>query len=193
MVPRRPFASWRVLAALTIATAAWPLLAAAAPGGVQVAPAPAPACGNGLLEATETCDTCAADCAVAACKGTPSRHRFEISLIEPPGKTPLSATLRVAYRSTVLSLPGRGSDTAVRKRVTSSLSGAVVSPNDLGYAAVVVVSSGEDLAASPLLRIEFDGCEGSPPPTAADLSCAVLACAGSGGPIDGCGCNVAQR
>jgi hypothetical protein len=152
----------------------------------------ASACGNGLLDAGETCESCAADCAVAACKPGAKKAAFDVDLTVPPARKPAAAGIRLAYRSSVLSLPGEKNGAAVRARFASTPEGAFVAVNDLGYAVRVVVAKGAGFASRPLFRIELDLCEGAKGATSADLACVVEGCGSGSGQIADCSCSVSR-
>jgi hypothetical protein len=160
--------------------------------GLALAAAPAVAtCGDGLLEAAETCAACPADCDTTPCD--PGRDTQSVALtVKAPGATTLVAvTLQLAYRRTALRLPA---DAATqRRRVRAVGDGGLVAPKDLGYALRLVVARAGGLPAGPVVEVDFDRCAGSAPATSADLSCTVLGCAGTGGQLDGCSCTVLIR
>ena len=148
-------------------------------------------CGNGILDAAETCDTCARDCTPAACEPSKSRHRFAVDFTPVQGLQINAATLRIGYRSNHLTLPGSGAEPETRARFHPKGSLTVLTPNDLGYAVRVVLASAAGLSGR-LFEIELDGCKGTPAPSNEDVNCTVEACAGSGGPARGCRCSVGR-
>jgi hypothetical protein len=171
------------LFAVTIVGAALPAAAGPTPAGT------AAQCGNGLLEAGESCASCAADCAVAKCQPGKTRVQFAVAFNAPEQAAVGTAVLRIAYRSDRLSLPGTGTAKTVQQRIASPQH-AVMAFNDLDYALRVVAGRSGALPMGQVFTVEFDRCDGAPTPSPADLSCAVEACAGSTGPVDGCTCSI---
>lgn len=159
--------------------------ATATPGGTT--------CGNRVLEPGETCDTCAADCVVGPCTspGAPTAA-FRVDLANEFGFDPTTATVRLAYDSSVLSIPGTGAAVSVRQRVVAPAPlPQAFTPNDQEYAVQVLISRNTPLTdSSPLFTATFDRCGGAPLPTLADLACTVIGCAQGGGSVPGCSCTV---
>ena len=148
-------------------------------------------CGNHLLDSDETCDSCPADCAPAACKAG-GKRRATIELSPQAGYEKIGAvTVLLAYRGGILAVPGEKSAAAVKARVKARQRGAQVFVNDLGYALRVVVSSNEGLPAGPLLDVDLDTCAGAPAAQVADLSCRVESCAQGGKRLRLCTCSAA--
>jgi hypothetical protein len=56
----------------------------------------------------------------------------------------------------------------------------------------VVLGRTAGLAEGLLYSAKFDTCQGAAAVTADDFGCTVEACAGAGGPIEGCTCTVVQ-
>ena len=151
---------------------------------------PTTQCGNGLLEPGETCESCPADCVPAAC--TPSGDTITYALSLPASQTPVQVTVQLAYRSSVISLPGTGDALSVKQRVRF----APPPPNansftvfDRDYA--VDVSSARTAGLpNPFATARFDVCVGAgTAPTLEDVSCTVQRCLdGGGAPIADCRC-----
>ncbi len=170
--------------ALPVALSAVALIAAATPATSR--------CGDHLLEAGETCTSCQADCVAAAC--TPGEARpVEVNLALPSGMSASAVTVRLAYRTDRLTLPGEGDEDAVARALRPATAVQAASARDLGTALRMVLVRGEGLAGGPLAEVTMRRCAGEPEPTAADLSCAVEGCAGGAGPFDGCTCSAAIR
>src|SRR5262245_12665385 len=133
-----------ILAALAVSFAA-----SHAPVGAQLtdgAPA-AGTCGNRLLEADETCEQCAADCAAVACKPAQARASIVVDFMPPESPDITSAVLRIGYRTDKLVMPSTGEDKAVRARIKGATNFAMLLPNDLDYALRVVVGNSTAIAA----------------------------------------------
>ncbi|MBX3028477.1 hypothetical protein KF840_26585 [bacterium] len=196
MIPTNPRpALLSVAAVLTLLAAGGPApaatgaLPAAANGGASATPRSA--CGDHLLGADETCDTCAADCQPFPCERT-GRRTVTVDLTPQSGFESVGAvTVLVTARQNVLGLPGEKDAPSVRARVKPRQADAQVFVNDLGYGLRVVVSRQGGLPAGPLLDVELDTCAGAPAPQLGDLSCRVEACAEGGGRLRGCTCAVA--
>jgi hypothetical protein len=193
MIGDRPFIRSRCMVVAA-------LLAGALLGGTRAfaaASTPAPAatksttsstCGDQLLEAEETCESCPRDCKAALCTTGTERRSYLVDLSVPPARFPNAVILRIGYRTSVLSLPGRGKGESIRARVHPEVQAMVFSAEDLDHAVRVVLAKGGELEGRTLVRVEFDRCKSTPDPTPRDLSCLVEGCAGGAGPIDGCTC-----
>lgn len=149
-----------------------------------------PACGNGLLEVGESCDSCATDCTIRPCLTGDARFTVKVAFVVPAAGNVSSTTVRLSYRSDVLSLPGKGSDTSVHERVTGTPSETFSAVNDLGYGLRVVVTQAGGLVAGPLFTAALDVCQNAPAPALTDLACVVEACGGQKGAAADCGCTV---
>lgn len=147
-------------------------------------------CGDGRLEGDETCATCPADCPPTPCKSTGKRSRFAVALQPQPGFERVGAvTVLLGHGAARLTLPGSGSDTAVRGRVRATQKDSTVAVNDLGGRLRVLVARPAGLTAETILEVEFDQCEGAPGATA-DMTCSVETCAWGGSPLSGCTCSI---
>jgi hypothetical protein len=152
---------------------------------------PKASCGNGLLEAGETCEKCPADCAVKACTSSAKTVVFDVALTTPDADPASTAVLRVAYRGDLVSLPGKGSDAALRGRIRAIGNNPAAMFNDLDYALRLVLARPKELLSGDFAAIEFDECKDARLPTATDFACVVEACANAEGPIStGCSCAV---
>ena len=196
-------------------TATPQLTATPTPTATPVAsPTPRPAvCNNGVLENGETCAKCAKDCKVASCTPTSTVATFFVTFTPPLGENASSVTALVGYRSSVVSIPGKGTGSCKggsndgkacsggadctggqclqpKSRVKNTPPASFIGANDLDYALRVVVTRSSQIAAGRLFSVDFDTCQGGPAPTLADFGCTVEGCASSFGPIDGCTCTV---
>ncbi|HSP99119.1 MAG TPA: hypothetical protein VL049_17995 [Candidatus Dormibacteraeota bacterium] len=155
---------------------------------------PVGSCGNGLLQPGETCESCPADCQVAAC--TPSGATFTFAVALASSRAPTDAEVELAYRSSVISIPGSGSDVTVRQRVRfAPPPPTTFMVDDLNYAVDITSARalGLPTAASLFATAKFDGCSGAFPPTVDDLSCIIVRCADASGAIPGCSCVVTAQ
>ena len=163
--------------------------AAATPAAAPAA-APPSSCGDGLLVAGETCDSCPADCQASTCR-TKGRRKVTINLTTQSGYDKVGAvTVLLAYRKGVLSLPGEKNAPAVKARVSTRQPSAEAFANDLGYGLRVLVSSKVGLIAGPLLDVDLDACADAPRAQAGDLTCRVESCAQGGARLRQCECSV---
>jgi len=148
-------------------------------------------CGNGILEAGETCTSCAADCTILTCNspGVPLQT-FRINFTAPSGSLPTVVSSLVGYRSNRVSLPGSGS--APNARVKNRPPSTSQLTNDLNYAVRVLIqaTAGASIPTGRLYTVDFDTCSGANPVTPADFGCQIESCGSTGGPIDGCSCVV---
>lgn len=146
-------------------------------------------CGNGLLEAGETCAACAADCAVQSCTATNTRANFDVQL--SAGSEVTAVVVDLSYRGNLISLPGTGSATTVRDRITNLPAGGQTSINDRDYAVRVVKSRTTALPEGRLFSASFDRCRNAAAPTPADLVCIVSSCSDAFSlPVADCSCTV---
>ena len=169
----------------------------------QVPPAFAiqgPACGNGAIDAGETCDdgnlaeengfddldTCPADCSIASC--TPSGSgTATVSIASPLGESIAGAVIVVYYDDVVVELPGSGGGVSG----VTGLNGFSVTPNDANYALrnVIFDISLTGLATGDVFSFDYNEC--GAPATAGDFSCFVADASDTGFlPVDGVTCNV---
>lgn len=145
-------------------------------------------CGDGLLDASESCDSCPADCRATACAAGATRT-VTIDLTTQAGVHKVGAVgILVAFRSTVLTMPGDRNEPAVSARVKPRAPDSQVWVNDLGYALRIGVSSAAGLPAGPMVDIQLTSCDGAPEPSAADITCRVESCAYGGGRLRDCAC-----
>jgi len=161
-----------------------------APNTATPTQTPSGVCGDGLLSGAETCQSCPGDCAVGPCT-VPSPAptvAFRVNWAPPFGVDASSITVQVAYRSSLVSLPGSGS--APGARVTNRPSNSIVSINDLDYALRVVVTRSGAITPGRLFNVNFDRCASAAAPTPADFVCTVQGCASSFGEVAGCTCTV---
>lgn len=148
-------------------------------------------CGNGFLEPSETCASCAQDCAISPCTAVAPTPSFTVLLSYPFGTQPTTVTALVGYRSNLVSIPGSGSATSVRQRVTYPAPPPnPQTPNDLDYAVRLVIGRSAGLSEGLLATVRYDRCQGAPAPTTQDFGCTIEALAGVGGNIDGGTCTI---
>lgn len=148
-------------------------------------------CGNGLIEAGETCANCAPDCQVGPCTspGNPLQS-FRVDFTPPAFQTASSITVLIGYRDNRVHIPNSGNDPMVGARIVMRQTGATVTPNDLNYALRVVYSRAGGINPGRIFVVNFDSCTSVPPVTASDFTCIMEGCSSSSGPIDGCSCAV---
>lgn len=152
-------------------------------------------CGNGLLEPGETCLSCPDDCQPAPCTPDGTTASFAVAAATA-GRAPTQLAVRLAYRTTVVVIPGSGSDVAVRQRVRfappipSSFTVA-----DLDYAVDITSTRAQGLPAAPaaFATVRFDQCSGDGGATVEDLACTLLTCTDESGAIPDCRCVVTPQ
>lgn len=167
------------------------LLAATLAWALPTALIAAPTCGDHLLEAGETCESCAADCQPATCKATAERVPVEVEWRPPTGQDASSLTLVVSYRTDRVGLPGSGA--TPQSRLAHAPANAIVLLNDLDHGVKVVLTKSGALEPGRVFTLDFDRCAKAPPPTQADFTCRVEGCATAAGDVQGCTCRVAVR
>jgi len=131
-------------------------------------------CGNGLLDAGETCTSCAADCAIRDC--TPSGQTVSLQAFFSAGSPITAVAIDLAYRSDQVQLPGTANAQTVRARITGLPAGGQSIINDRDYSVRIVKSRTEPLPEGLLFNVEFDLCNGAAAPAADDVSCVVASC-----------------
>jgi hypothetical protein len=187
----------RFLLALALAALLAPSVAGAAPDAAPQSQAPAGAgaavCGNGLLEAGETCASCPADCTVHPCGATTKGPTVVVSLSRAPDAKVLGLTVVLGYRNDRVSLPGSGTDNQARTRIKDTPRDAVVASVDRDYALRVVIARGDEIPTGPLFTVEFDACSATDKVSGADFACAVEGCANVFGPVQDCTCSAVLR
>jgi len=147
-------------------------------------------CGNGFIEAGETCSSCPGDCTVGACTPTPPTQTFKVSFQAPLGAMPSQVAALVGYRSNRVNLPGMGLSASSRIKNRPQSTSQLV--NDMDYAVQVVIGgqAGSTVPNGRLFTIDFDSCKGTAAVTPADFGCTIVSCGSSSGPIQGCTCTV---
>lgn len=148
--------------------------------GPVIGQTPPPGCGNGITDASETCDdgntvdgdSCPSNCVIKSCTvNTATSQNVSVRLTTPAGVTVGAITFLVDYP-----------EGQVRLRVTTvDGSNFLDSPNDLTYALKdpildINAPSGIGIPANgagTALQIAFNGCQGQPLPTGSDYKCTV--------------------
>jgi hypothetical protein len=167
-----------------------------------------PACGNGSVEGSETCDdgntvdenspsvhpnpadTCPANCIIGTCgAGTTTAQTASVN-ISVPGATPLGGiTVFLDYPDAKTSIPGSGA--GVGGSITNVPGGSLSSPNDLDYGLLEGVVNLSGLAPGRLFTVTFQNCPGAPALVVGDFGCVVKdASDTSGNDVAGVTCSV---
>jgi len=142
-------------------------------------PPVAPGCGNGIIEAGETCDdgntvdgdSCPHNCVIQSCTPTASTRTFTVSF---SGGTNVAAVqVLLDYPEGQISVPGSGNDSNVTGSISNTPPGALLVSNDLDYALIQSVTSLSALTPGPIFRVTFQDCQGATAPTPADFTCTV--------------------
>lgn len=161
-----------------------------------------PLCGNGKIDAGETCDdgnqledsgvgaadVCPSDCAIAPCvaNGTQNATVNFSSAVDLTGMTVV-----VYYDESKVMIPGSNGDAAVQAAVLSSF--FAMTPNDTDYALrnVLIDPSLIGVPAGEAFTVAFSTCQGAPAPVAADFGCVVVdATDASSAAVPGVSCSV---
>lgn len=147
-------------------------------------------CGNGKIDAGETCDdgnvvdgdACPATCAIASC--TPSGGQVTVNVNFTAPEPIAGVVVYIDYAEGEVRIPGSGSQQQVQDRIFLQ-TGDFFTPNDLNYALQVVHfdSSTAAFSGSQLFQIEFDTCTGASVADG-DFSCRVLSASSDGTPVD---------
>lgn len=130
---------------------------------------------------------------VESCPAGQEHQRVAIEVSASEAQPVISLVAMLSYDPTLLRLPATGADPAMRKRLVSSDSNALLTSNNDGKVLRLVAAKAGGLKNGTLADIDFDRCAGARPPTASDLQCSIESCAGSGGPISDCSCTVSIR
>lgn len=145
-------------------------------------------CGDHLLEADETCVSCAADCQSGTCSSGDTQ-RIAVDFSAPSGVTASAVTIRLAYRTDRVAVAGTGREQAVAQSFKPIADVQTSSANDLGYALRLVLVRGQGFRDGPLAEVSVHRCS-QPPLAPTDFSCVVEGCAGGAGPVRRCTCSV---
>jgi hypothetical protein len=127
----------------------------------------------------------AADCAPGK-----TGAKFAVSWTGPEGHPVSALKVQLSYPAVRVSLPGTA--TAPAARITGEPQGAVVVVNDADDTLGVLVSKAGSLLQGRLFTVAFDRCLSADAPAASDLSCSVVECTSSFGPVAGCRCTVGE-
>jgi cysteine-rich repeat protein len=141
-----------------------------------------PLCGNGQVNAGETCDdgnrsdndACPGDCVVDACTpATGTVRPFNVVFTPQAGVNVGGITVLVDYPEGRVEIPGPPIPGGT---ITSLPPGAFPIPTDLDHALRMIVAIGGGSALPPgvLFRVNYRDCAGAPPPGPADFRCSVL-------------------
>jgi len=138
-------------------------------------------CGDGVIEAGETCDdgntqngdACPPDCRIVVCSPDGTTTVAAVSFTPPTGTSVGSLTVFVEYPDGVVQIPGSGGDASVGSRITDKPSGFLVDGFDYDYAVRVALAGSRALIPGQLFRVNFDHCQGAGPPDVADFHCTV--------------------
>jgi hypothetical protein len=147
-------------------------------------------CGNGVIEADESCETCPTDCRVPGCAASGEKVTFDVRLAVPFGEEVTSVTTLITYDGELMRSPGSGLTPEAQKSIRNRPKGASTYANAFGTAVRVVQTKNDGLAAEEVYRLVLDRCKDARDATTADLTCTVEGCAGKFGLIDGCSCSV---
>jgi cysteine-rich repeat protein len=145
------------------------------------ADAPKAVCGNGKIEAGETCDdgntkdgdSCPSNCRIEQCIETSATRRFTVFLEGQPETDVQGITVFVRYPESKISIPSGGSDEPVKRSISDTPPDLLQVPNDLDYGLREVMVGTKPFHPGRLFTIEFRDCQGATPPAASDLQCTI--------------------
>jgi len=168
----------------------------------RLAPAAEPGkavCGNGKIEAGETCDdgntkdgdACPSNCRIEPCIETSSTRRFTVFLEGRAETDVQGVTVFVRYPESRISISSGGSDDPVKGSVSDTPPDVLQVPNDLNYGLREVMVGTKPFHPGRLFTIQFRDCQGATPPTAGDLRCTLEDAADpAGNPVRDLTCSV---
>ena len=163
------------------------------------ADAPKAVCGNGKIEAGETCDdgntkdgdSCPSNCRIEQCIETSSTRSFAVFLEGRAETEVQGVTIFVRYPEGKISIPSGGSDEPVKRSISDTPPDLLQVPNDLDYGLREVMVGTKPFHPGRLFTITFRDCQGATPPAASELRCTVEDAADSaGGPVRDLRCSV---
>jgi cysteine-rich repeat protein len=167
-------------------------------------------CGNGALNAGETCDDgnnsdndgCPADCFIAACTPLAGTSRqVTVSFDAPAGVSVAGLTLLMNYPEAKVFLPpagptaSLGSPTLVRLYPTSQVTLLAADLGtagiDSGYAVRALMGSVNPVPHGAIFRLIFQDCTGAAAPLPGEFNCNVLTATDPGSnPLNDVTCSV---
>jgi hypothetical protein len=141
-----------------------------------------PFCGDGALDAGETCDdgngsdddTCPSDCVVDVCSPVTGTMRpFDVVFTPQAGVNVGGITVLVDYPEGRVEIPGPPIPGGT---ITSLPPGSFPIPTDLDHALrmIVAIGGGGGLAPGVLFRVNYRDCSGAEPPLPVAFGCSVL-------------------
>jgi cysteine-rich repeat protein len=144
-----------------------------------------PLCGNGKIDAGETCDdgnqvegdSCPSNCVVASCTDG-GDVTATVNFAAPAGVDLTAIQVLVGYPEDKIRIPGSANQAQVLNRIFVTDPVAALSANDLNYAVRLLVNTDGSTAITggpSLLTVDFDTCIGAPAVTDGDFACVVQA------------------
>jgi len=156
-------------------------------------------CGNGTVEAGESCDdgntldgdACPSDCKIQICAPDATVRTITVDFAVPAGSNVGSLTVFVQYPDGTVQIPGSKGDASVSARITNKPGGFLVDGFDFDYALRVAIAGSRALTPGQIFRVNFDHCQSAPEPTVDEFACAVQeAFNTSFQPVNGVTCSV---
>ena len=146
---------------------------------VTVAAAAGSVCGNGKVEARETCDDgntsdnddCPADCSIGACVPAGETEAVQVSLTPPEFKDVAGVTILLDYPEEKVHLPG---PPIPEGTITGTKGGTMSVPVHLGHALRETVAVSGNLPLESLVRVHFARCRDAGKAMSGDFKCTVL-------------------
>lgn len=144
-----------------------------------------PLCGNGKIDAGETCDdgnqvegdACPSSCVIASCADG-GDVTATVTFSPPAGIDLTALQVLVGYPDDKIRIPGSANSAQVLNRIFVTDPVAALSANDLNYAVRLLVNTDGSTAITggpALATIDFDTCTGAPAVADGDFACIVQA------------------
>jgi cysteine-rich repeat protein len=162
-----------------------------------------PRCGNGIVEAGETCDdgntvdgdACPHNCKIGPCTIGTTAVNVRVSFARPNGVTVGAITVLLDYPDAQVTILGSGHEPSVVSSVSNFPAGFSSAPFDLDYAVRETLAAfNKTLAPGAIFDLAFKACTGAAAPKKGDFTCTVeQASTPLGGNLDvtGITCSVA--
>jgi cysteine-rich repeat protein len=142
-------------------------------------------CGNGIIEAGESCDdgntltnpptdTCPADCTVIRCSLSGTKRLVTVTFAPPAGKSVASISVLLEYPDGIVQIAGSGSADSVQAVILNTPNGTLPISFDYDYALNVAIAGTTAITSGKLLDVNFSDCRNVAAPTTSAFTCTVL-------------------
>jgi cysteine-rich repeat protein len=155
-----------------------------------------PACGNGNVSGSETCDdgntadmdNCPGDCIIDSC--TSPAGDYTVSVNFAGSENVAGITVFLDYPEGEVIIPGAGGDTAVQDSITDLPGFAFGQANDLDHALIEAIADTAAFPSGLLFNVHFQSCNGATPAAGA-FACTVTSAGDANlAPVSGVTCSV---